>query len=347
MGKDSKIRILKMLSENLEVFFPEKKGYFLCPTCTQFIPLKEEHEITKAHIIPKVAGGKLKFYLCQKCNSTFGTKQDKWFGDMIRMLNHDKPSVFSTYIKEKYFEIDGVRVNGSWKRDKDGSFIFTRYVHLNSPEVNKLIEEKFKNRPEKISLSFPMPIIKNERLINIGLLTAGYLMWFAMFGYSWVLQKHLQTIRDQLLNPDKEIISAKYVFHVKSVDWEPSIGVIALDEDMVPFFALKGSIVVFPPRDRPNFYRDLGVSSRNIRMSDIHQIAFSKKPSYGPAIILLFENRIIVAPDQLPTSKDSTLGLQFSSESMIPTILKPVTEQEYQRLQNEKGSIVIKARVEE
>lgn len=342
-----KKEILTMLAKNLEVFYPELKNHYMCPICLKKIPLNEKNRISEAHIIPKAAGGRLKTYLCTSCNSHFGREQDKWFGELIRISCSENPSIFATYIKEGYFMIDGIRVNGQWKRDKNGNFEFCIYKNRNSPETNRLLNEKFGTRPEEIKLSFPIPIIRNERLIDIGFLTAGYLMWFGTFGYSWVLQQHLQPIRDQILNPNKEIVSAKYVFHIKSVDWKPWVGVMAIDGDMVPVFAFKRYAVVFPPRDRPNFYKNLGVFSRNVNASDLHPISFSKKPSYGPAIVLLFENRIIIAPDHVPTSKDSVLAIHFSSKSLQPSILKPVTEHEFQRLKEEKGAIVIKAKVEE
>ncbi len=341
-----KKELLRMLAKNLEVFYPELNNHFMCPTCLKKIPLVGKSEISEAHIIPKIAGGKLKTYLCRDCNSFFGKEQDKWFGELVRLSCHDKPSVLSTYIKEKYFMIDDIRVNGEWEKDTNGNFKFRIYNNRNSPQTNRLLDAKFGARPQEIKLSFPLPIIKNERFIDIGFLTARYLMWFGTIGYSWVFQDHLQPVRDQIMNPKKEIVSAKYIFHTKTADWPPWVGFMALDGNMVPIFAFKRYVAVFPPRDRPNLYKSLDVSVRNIRASDLHPISFSKAPSYGPAIVLLFENRLIVAPEPLPTSKDLVLALYFSSERRQPSMLRSVTEDEYQRLKKEERAKV-RAEVQE
>lgn len=102
MKKVTKKKILEMLSENLQVFYPSLKNHFMCPTCLRKIPLNEKHNISEAHIIPNSAGGKLKTYLCRDCNSMFGTKQDKWFGELIRIADDENASFLSTAIKDGY-----------------------------------------------------------------------------------------------------------------------------------------------------------------------------------------------------------------------------------------------------
>jgi hypothetical protein len=50
-------------------------------------------------------------------------------------------------------------------------------------------------------ISIPMPILENRHLIDVGLITAAYLLWFRELGYSWALQRHLDPIREIILNP--------------------------------------------------------------------------------------------------------------------------------------------------
>ena len=56
-----------------------------------------------------------------------------------------------------------------------------------------------------MQLKVPFPIMKESHQIDVGFLTAGYLMFFAMFGYSWVLQAHLDPVRKQILHPREEV----------------------------------------------------------------------------------------------------------------------------------------------
>jgi len=191
MKSKLKKQILRMLSENLEMFYPEHKNSFMCSACFSVIPISNLDQISQAHIVPKSAGGKLKTFLCKKCNSRFGAKQDKWFGEIIKIANDKKSSLFATQIRDSYFLIDDIKVNGHWEQNQDGGFSFFIHIDRNSPDVNRMINEKFGKHPPKIQLSIPFPILRNQRLIEVGYLTAAYLMWFGLLGYSWALQSHL------------------------------------------------------------------------------------------------------------------------------------------------------------
>ena len=189
-----------MLSENLEMFLPEHKNSFMCPTCMRVVPVTNLSEISEAHIIPKSAGGKLKTFVCKMCNSKFGANQDKWFGEMIRIVNDKNASILSTGIRDGYFLIDGLKVNGHWEEGQDGNLSFYIHINRNSPDINEMVDKKFGKNPPKIQLSVPLPILRNQQLIKVGYLTAAYLMWFGLLGYSWALQSHLGSIRNQIKN---------------------------------------------------------------------------------------------------------------------------------------------------
>ena len=62
MKSKLKKQILRMLSENLEMFYPEHKNSFMCSACFSVIPISNLDQISEAHIIPKSAGGKLKTF---------------------------------------------------------------------------------------------------------------------------------------------------------------------------------------------------------------------------------------------------------------------------------------------
>ena len=75
----------------------------------------------------------------------------------------------------------------------------------NPPDVNKLMRRKLGSHVSTMQLKVPFPIMKESHQIDVGFLTAGYLMFFAMFGYSWVLQAHLDPVRKQILHPREEV----------------------------------------------------------------------------------------------------------------------------------------------
>jgi len=224
MANLSKADILNLLSGNLEVFLPHLHGYFLCPICLAQIPLREKNKITEAHIIPKAAGGKLKTYLCCNCNSLLGAKQDKWFGEYMRLASQEKSSIFETKIKDGGFWIEGVRVNGRWEYDRNRGLSFTEIVQQNPPHINEKVGKIFSSRPSKMDIKVSFPLLKQETMIRLGVLTAGYLMWFRLFGYSWVLQSHLQPIRDYILTSAPDTPKTWAVFGLEKFRWKPWIG---------------------------------------------------------------------------------------------------------------------------
>lgn len=80
-GVKRKNEVAAKLACSLTEFYPECADQFLCPTCLRFVPLNRPEDISEAHIVPRAAGGRVATVLCRKCNSTFGTRQDKWMAE--------------------------------------------------------------------------------------------------------------------------------------------------------------------------------------------------------------------------------------------------------------------------
>lgn len=340
-SKIFKMQILRMFSDNLKVFFPELQDHFMCPTCLTPIPLENKKRITEAHIIPKAAQGKLKTYLCSKCNSRFGSKQDKWFGEYLKMINKDIPEVFSTDIRDGYFWIDGKKINGKWERGKNNELIFYIHKDKNPPSVIKLLEEKFRSKPPRINLKVSFPILKNKKMIEIGFLTAGYLMWFGCLGYSWVLQEHLDPIREQIMNPEKNILKTKFIAFCKGIRWKPWIGLVTIANEIFLTMGLENCLVLFPPADRPQIYSKLGDDlSRHIG-TDIRPIQFSPEPFYGPSVNIMFNNRILVFPNAEHKMNMSTTIL-FTSDSVEGKILHSINKEEADSLTQRQNVVRIR-----
>jgi len=235
--------------------------------------------------------------------------------------------------------IDDIKVNGHWEQQQDGSFSFFIHIDRNSPDVNRMINEKFGKHPPKIRLSIPFPILRNQRLIEVGYLTAAYLMWFGLLGYSWALQGHLHHIRQQIINPEKEIIDSKFLFSVESVNWNPWIGLVSLYGDTVPAFGLKKHMVVLPPRDRPKYYDSLKKTKTDINLSDIKAFKLPDKPFYGPPIFILYEDQLIVCTEPSKKAVEHVQTILFTPDSKQGKVLRPIekaTFDELKKLENAK-----------
>ena len=178
-------------------FYPEAAGHYLCPTCLRHVPLSQPEEITIAHILPRAAGGGLTTLLCKRCNSTFGSRQDRWMGEYMRLVQ--AKGAIDTVGQRGYFEVGGVRVGGRYRTSPDGGLEFLIRTDKTSPANLAAVTEQFRNASAKgVTLTIPLPkVFKNKESVTIGFITAAYLMWFRELGYSWALQKHLARIIHQ------------------------------------------------------------------------------------------------------------------------------------------------------
>lgn len=312
MKKQSKLTFLKTFNHNLRELIPEDDNTFMCPTCLCRINFAKFELISDAHIIPKYAGGNIITFLCKKCNTEFGGKQDKWFGDFLKSVS-SRNKFLSTTTSKGYFEIDKTKVNGHIEQDSDGNINLFMNPKLNSPSRMAELLNKFSNHPSELKFSMPLPILENDNLIKIGFLTAGYLMWFRTFGYSWVLQSHLDIVRKQILNPNDEIISInQFLFICKNVTWEPWIGIIKLMNMHLPCFGLKDHLIIYPSKTHKNAYEKITSFNGKVNGNDIRKIELNNELIYKQPTALLFENEFIIATDHLRKLRTTFLGILIS-----------------------------------
>ena len=166
-------KIARKLSEDLCKFDKSLYGKFMCPVCTELYDVGDKNNITDAHIIPESAGGKELTLLCRSCNSKLGSKQDKWFSEFLNIIMDEGKTILSAKSKSKYIEVNGVKVRGDIREEEDGNIGVYLYKNRNPP--GKIDEIIFGS---ETSLSFEIPLSKNQHQVEVGFLTAAYLMWF-------------------------------------------------------------------------------------------------------------------------------------------------------------------------
>jgi HNH endonuclease len=323
--------LLKNLSASLRTFSPGLDNHFVCPTCLRTFGLTDPEGVTEAHLIPKAAGGKLATFLCKRCNSQFGARQDKWFGEYVRLKDAGKP-IFSTKYKEMYFWIDDLKVNGRWEFDgKDFSYLIAS--NRNSPEKQRLAIEKAKTAKR---VSIPIPLLANRRLVDIGFLTIAYLTWFTAFGYSWVFQKHLDPVREQILHPDRRIIK-KPVIYLKDRFPGAWIAVFCVGSESFPGLVLHDVVALLPSFDNPEALHHLP--------EDLESADGWHSPSLGWPIntfprnplLVTFEERIIVSPDNAFFRAEPPLIVHVSKDLPQPELLHPISDEEYKEISKIPG----------
>lgn len=325
--------VLGRLAQHLGSFYPELPNHFVCPTCLAKFPLSRSSEVSEAHIVPDSAGGSLRTYLCRDCNSAFGAKQDKWFGEYAH-LRREKKDLLETRVKTRSFDIDGVRYGGTFVADRQRGFEF--FIDRTRTAPDALSELERRSRMEGFDgakISIPIPLMANESLLTVGFLTAAYLLWFHEFGYSWALQDHLAIVREQIRNPEKQVVPDKYAVRCQDLYFNrPWVGVVRHQGEIVLVAAIVDRLVSLPVVDRPGLpFVDLS-QPQGIFTVDYRRLGLYQQHRFDGPLAIAFEDRFLVMPDVLLRRSAEGHVIMYPSWTSDPVIMDFVSEEEHEAL---------------
>ncbi|TLY52894.1 MAG: HNH endonuclease [Gammaproteobacteria bacterium] len=239
-----KEQLLLQYSEGLKQFRPWETDSFLCPVCLKAISASKKEEISIAHIIPNASAGKPVTLVCRECNSFFGANQDRWFGDYRRMRGAGG-TIFDLPTPARVTGLNDTSAAG-WiqRRSKDGPV----EVHV----LDQTVPEDFDWKSiQKVSITHQF--YNKNHVVNLGALTAAFLAYFSVFGYSWAMSWAAQAVRDQIRRPSEQIVTG-FCICVPSHAGN-TLGVATLgDEILCPYAAFDDRFVLLPPVDWEGFY---------------------------------------------------------------------------------------------
>jgi len=239
-----KRQLLLQYCDGVKNFRPWAVNSFLCPICLKEFSANEKEEISVAHIIPNASAGRAVTLLCRKCNSFFGANQDRWFGDYLRMRSAGG-SIFDLPTPARITALNDIKVAG-WvqRRSKDGP--------IEALVIRQTVPEDFDWKSIQ-HCSITHQFYDKHQIVNVGALTAAFLAYFSVFGYSWAMSWAANAVRDQIRHPSEKIL-AGFCFRVPAHKGN-SLGVAAIGgEIMCPYAAFEDRFVLLPPVDWEQFY---------------------------------------------------------------------------------------------
>lgn len=190
---------LNFLIENK--FVDQKKNIYLCPICLEpHEKLNQDNPLTLEDAPPKSLGGKTIILTCKRCNNTCGYEIDSHLTHRLRDL--DKLKLLPNSSSEIKIELDGHTIRGKINIDENNKQTFTFGVKNNNPNV---LHEVMANAVGKPLEPYLIPRKVDEENLQFALLKTAYLMAFARFGYSLILDSSYDIVREQILNPNKRI----------------------------------------------------------------------------------------------------------------------------------------------
>lgn len=270
--KDKKKILFQVYSNNLKAIFDNAKNKELprdfgcyCPICEKHFTLAQIGSLSLEHNPPKSLGGKDNILTCVKCNNSAGSKID---AEILLTLNELEFMKFkpNSSLKTKFHnKSTGEKgVNGNFSIDKNGTIIInvspannpkTKDAFINSFEYEYRAYDFLENNLEniglnkKLSFEIKKPTRRNERLASISLLKMGYLLAYEKLGHIAMFGKHMQIIRDQIQNPNKDIITKPFWLHYNYPDNMLGVNIITKPIE------LKSFLIVFDLKTKSDNYR--------------------------------------------------------------------------------------------
>jgi len=253
----------------LSINNPQYSNVYLCPVCLSAIKSDELNRISEAHIIPKAAKGNIKTFLCVDCNSQFGANQDKWFGELTKLHKEDK-HLLDQELTGKHFLLNDKKLNGRWLTRENGNLAFVLNGNRNSP---KDIEQfhKIVNSP-KINFTIQPPILTRNYDIVKGYITAAYLYIFSFFGYAWILQNHLNTIREHILTVGQMSIDMSQFIFIEDKFEVPAIAVSFANNKLYLLFLFNNVITLLPTHTNTDLNFNLSIKDKKELVENILQL---------------------------------------------------------------------------
>lgn len=237
--KSRKQKLFEVYSQNLSwvkahsniSFNPDFTEAYICPICFELFERESlitscNNPLTFDHNPPQSLGGKDGILTCKDCNSKAGSKIDAQLLILLEELDfgHTMPKSKARVILEQ----DNNNVTTDISIQDDGVL----KLNLNRKNSNPIHVDNFlasKTYTYKAydpflpghdflecgwnwNLNFNMKIQlrANERLARIALLKIAYLYAFQKFGNCFIVNPHLSKVREQILNPEKNILPETY-----------------------------------------------------------------------------------------------------------------------------------------
>lgn len=215
---------------------------YICPVCKeQFseaaLDQSTENPLTLEDAPPKSLGGKAEVLTCKACNNTCGQKIDVHLTERLVEIDQKKFKPGVAFAAET--EHNGEKVQSYIKVTEEGEITVKHDKLKNNPEtLKKYLETTGKD--DLINISFKDSKVDVHKL-QIALLKTGFLLAFAKFGYSFILDPTYDQIRAQLKYPDENIYPIDFWFNTEV--FKPYYGVPFVIEPGIeaifPIFALK------------------------------------------------------------------------------------------------------------
>lgn len=214
----SQLQLLKD-KDLISVDLKYEKAY-ICPLCLNQFSIADldcatsNNCLTEEDAPPYSLGGSRIALTCKKCNSECGHKIDFHLKELIETEENAK--FVKGSIQAGFIDFNGIPITVQITSDGDG---ILQAIHAKSSNNPSVLNEFIRTiKTDELIDFIPRKGRVDIKKVNYALLKTNYIITFSKFGYIFLLDKAYDKIREQILNPEKEIIKfnlAIYNAHLK------------------------------------------------------------------------------------------------------------------------------------
>lgn len=174
---------------------------YLCPICLQPFTAEQIDDLSFEHAPPESVGGVEVALTCRSCNSHAGHAMD------VHALRQSTLYDFITGrapgSAKVTVEHGGVPIRGTLDFGPDG-MVMLGAPKANHPDNVRRAAERAPAEGDTFTIRFEESF--SDRLAKLSWVRAAYVAAFAWFGYHYILNHAFDPLREQILQPDSEIL---------------------------------------------------------------------------------------------------------------------------------------------
>lgn len=256
--RDRRVAFFRKGAAALAKYRNGDKSLYICPICCRGFNEREAETgvLTLEHVPPQCLGGKPLLLTCNKCNSRLGSEVEVHASNLC-VLKNMRDILVGDYEGTTWctLQMGGEKINVALSRLAGGTE-FRIPIEKNNPaaverhsEYMKLLYTQGKWDGESFEVTKEVKF--DYRLMKLAFLKSAFLLVTAWLGFGYALRGQLGIVRDQLKNPEKELLDSFWFVPEKEAGLPAKC--IFYVTDPLPFFLVSfdDGAVILPSPDSP------------------------------------------------------------------------------------------------
>lgn len=279
-------------ARGFENVLPTEEDWYLCPLCLDVIFTVDElatGELSVEHVPPRSLGGRELVLTCRECNNKGGSSFDAEANKQQRLLQFlsgesGEPQTAMFSVGDITTRVE-MHVNG-----QTGMFL-VGIPHINNPADMDRMDEHLRmlseTRTPDVRFKATPQLRYSPDRARVSWIRAAYLAAFALFGWTYILQRVLQPIREQLINPSAITLPLLSMYNPNGDPGRHELWVVKQPIEHKSLLVISGRHGVFLPLpDDPRSLDDLARSLGARTDEPVHytfvgdMFPWPKKPEY-------------------------------------------------------------------